>query len=148
MRPERLVKPRVLKLDEQGRNKTEARYEREILKPRMFAGEVLDYSFEPMNLRLAKRTYYNPDYMVITPDHLEFHEVKGRWEDDALVKIKVAARTFPWFVFVALQGESHPWSGKGMKGRPKSMYPVFCRTHIPVCCSRGHIDEHVQTRKQ
>jgi len=70
------------------------------------AGEVLWYEFEPMKLNLAPKTTYTPDFLVqVASGHLELHEVKGFWTDDARVKIKVAAKLFPVFKFVAIQKE-------------------------------------------
>lgn len=88
-------------------NKTEKLYagHLELLKK---ADEIKDYRFEPLNLRLAKNTFYRPDFLVIT-QFIEFHEVKGHWEDDARVKIKVAAELFPWFRFIAVQYEKKQW---------------------------------------
>lgn len=81
-------------------NKTEKAYADE-LRTLQAAGAVLWWAFEPVKLQLADRTYYTPDFLVMLADHsLECHEVKGFWEDDARVKIKVAARLFP-FRFVA-----------------------------------------------
>ena len=61
------------------------------------------YRFEAMKLRLADNTFYTPDFAVMTMDmHIEFHEVKGFWRDDAKVKIKVAAAQFPMFLFCAI----------------------------------------------
>jgi hypothetical protein len=34
---------------------------------------------------------------------LEFHETKGFWRDDALVKIRAAAEQYPWFRFLAFR---------------------------------------------
>ena len=63
-------------------------------------GEIIDYRFESMTLKLAKDTRYTPDFMVMMPDgEIQFWEVKGFWHDDARVKIKVAAALFP-FVFI------------------------------------------------
>jgi hypothetical protein len=36
-------------------------------------------------------------------DHFEFHEVKGYARGDAMVKVKVAARLFPWSRFVLVR---------------------------------------------
>lgn len=84
-------------------NKLEARYA-EHLELRKRTGEVRAYEFEPMKLRLAKSTFLNVDFLVVLADGLvELHEVKGHWEDDARVKIKVAARTFPWWTFLGVQ---------------------------------------------
>ena len=83
-------------------NKTEKSYSI-LLEARLQAGEIAWYSFEPMKLRLAKATFYEPDFLVMLADGtLEFHEVKGFWEDDARVKIKVAAEKFGIFVFVGV----------------------------------------------
>jgi hypothetical protein len=61
------------------------------------AGDVLWYRFEGMKLRLADRTFYTPDFAVIVAGGaLEMHECKGFMEDDALVKIKVAATQYPF----------------------------------------------------
>lgn len=83
-------------------NKTEAAYANELDVRKRF-GLIADWRFEPCRLILAKRTTYAPDFLVLNEDmEIEFHEVKGHWEDDARVKIKVAARTFPWFRFIAV----------------------------------------------
>lgn len=82
-------------------NSTEEKYGRllEELKQR---GEVVWYAFESVKLRLADNTYYIPDFAVMAADGvLEIHEVKGFWEDDARVKIKVAAEMYPFRFFAA-----------------------------------------------
>ena len=89
-------------------NKTEARYAN-ILELRKRAGEILDFRFEPFGLRLAKTTYYHPDFLVVCPGHFEIHEVKGFWREDARAKIKVAAELFPWFKFLAVRSERGRW---------------------------------------
>lgn len=84
-------------------NKTESRYAQE-LELRKRDGEILWWAFEPVTLRLASRTAYTPDFLVMHKDgKLEFVETKGFWRDDARVKIKVAARMFPMFRFSALK---------------------------------------------
>lgn len=85
-------------------NKTERAYglHLEALKA---AGKVLWYKFEGLKLRLADATFYTPDYAVIAEDGvLECHEVKGFWQDDARVKIKVAADLYP-FRFKAVRAK-------------------------------------------
>lgn len=82
------------------RNKTEAEYEK-TLESRRVAGNVLWYRFEGVKLRLADNTFYTPDFAVmLTSGVMEMHEVKGFWQDDARVKIKVAAELYP-FRFIA-----------------------------------------------
>ena len=83
------------------RNKTEAAYEF-VLKMRQQAGEIAWYRFEAIKLRLADNTFYTPDFAVmLATGEMELHEVKGHWEDDARVKIKVAAQMYP-FRFIAV----------------------------------------------
>lgn len=89
-------------------NKTERQYG-SYLRGLYQAGRILDYSFEPLKLKLADNTFYTPDYLVVFPDRFEFHEVKGFWRDDARVKIKVAARLFPWFRFIAIKLVNQQW---------------------------------------
>ena len=70
---------------------------------RKMAGKILWYSFEGITLRLADRTTYTPDFVVMLANgELELHEVKGFWTDDAKVKVKVAAEKFP-FRFIAVR---------------------------------------------
>ena len=84
-------------------NSTEAAYAGH-LEIRRQAGEIALWRFESFKLRLAKSTYYSPDFEVVLSDGLiELHEVKGFWRDDARVKIKVAAETFQEFRFLAVR---------------------------------------------
>lgn len=83
-------------------NQLEARYALH-LEGLKRSSEILDYLFEPFKLRLADKTYYSPDFMVVAKDlELEVHEVKGTskgkpfYEDDAIVKLKVVAEQFPF----------------------------------------------------
>jgi hypothetical protein len=75
-----------------------------VLDVRKAAMDIQDWRYAPLRLVLADRTTYEPDFFVIASDYsVELHEVKGFWRDDARVKIKVAARNFPWFKFIAVQ---------------------------------------------
>lgn len=88
------------------RNKAEAAYEN-FLELRKNAGEILWHRFEAIKLRLADKTFYEPDFAVMLSDgQMEIHEVKGHWEDDARVKIKVAAEMYP-FRFIAIMSEKN-----------------------------------------
>lgn len=89
-------------------NKLEAAYAAR-LESLKLAGEIADYRFECLKLRLADNTFYAPDFMVLKPDGaFEIHEVKGHWEDDARVKIKVAAELYP-FKFIAARKQKGAW---------------------------------------
>lgn len=86
-------------------NGTEKAYAQhlELLKS---AGEIAYYSFDSVNLRLADKTFYKPDFLVMKSDgRIEIHEAKGFWTDDAKVKIKVAADKFP-FRFIAIMKQT------------------------------------------
>lgn len=90
-------------------NKTEAAYAA-YLDAQKKTGLIADYRFEAVKLRLADKTFYTPDFVVLAPDGvLEMHEVKGFWEEDARVKIKVAAAQFP-FRFLAITRDKGNWA--------------------------------------
>ena len=88
-------------------NKTETKYASHLYD--LFSkGEIVRYDFEPFGLRLAEeKCYYHPDFLVTYPDRFEIHEVKGFNRklgkpiimDDAMVKFKVAASYFDFWVF-------------------------------------------------
>lgn len=86
-------------------NKTEAAYAAHLESQRA-AGQVLWFRFEGLKLRLADNTFYTPDFAVMAADgQLECHEVKGYWQDDARVKIKVAAEQYP-LTFLAVKAKA------------------------------------------
>lgn len=84
-------------------NGLEKRYA-QYLEVRRITGEIQRYMFEPLKIKLANATFYNPDFYVVMADgSIEIHETKGHWEDDSRVKIKIAARMFPEIKFVGVQ---------------------------------------------
>jgi len=96
------------RLNEGEMNATEKAY-KEHLKLRLKAGEVLWFGFEKIKVKLARRTYYTADFTVLLANGaFEFHEVKGHWEEDARVKIKVAAEQFP-FRFIGVKKDGDNW---------------------------------------
>lgn len=83
-------------------NKREGMYAN-FLQLRKQTGEIREWRFEAVRLTLAPKTTLLPDFDVVMPDwSIELHEVKGFWEDDARVKIKVAQVMFPEYRFVAV----------------------------------------------
>lgn len=66
------------------------------LEVRKLTGEIVDYRFEPLKLKLAPATFYTPDFLILMPNNkIELHETKGGFiEDDAAVKLKVAKLMF------------------------------------------------------
>jgi hypothetical protein len=89
-------------------NKTEQAYANR-LELLLRSGEIRRWGFESIKFRLADRTFYTPDFMVVTDAQIEFHEVKGYWEDDARTKIKVVAELFTEFAFFAVQKQKDGW---------------------------------------
>ncbi len=86
-------------------NKTEEAYAKH-LEQWQACGGILWHKFEGVKLRLADNTFYTPDFAVMRLDgQLEMHEVKGFWQDDARVKIKVAASLYP-FRFLAMKAKA------------------------------------------
>lgn len=82
------------------------------LQERVAKGEVLWWSFEAIRLRLADKTTLTVDFFVmLASGALEAHELKGKdkhWEDDARVKIKVAAELYP-FQFYGVHRAGGEW---------------------------------------
>lgn len=99
-------------------NKLESLYAAALVQ-RIHSGEVYWYSFEGIKLKLADKTFYTPDFFVmLITGELECHEVKGFWEDDARVKIKVAAEKFP-FRFKAVKKSKDGWDIEEIGNTPK-----------------------------
>jgi hypothetical protein len=91
-------------------NKTEQNYAGH-LEDRKIKGEILYYAFDSIKFRLADKTFYTPDFVVMKASgEIEIHEVKGHWEDDARVKIKVAASMHPFpFIAVMWNSKNNTW---------------------------------------
>lgn len=100
-------RPRGQRKPRTGINKTEQEYS-DLLETRKRAGEIEWYQYEAIKFRLADRTWYNVDFLVMLADgSMECHEVKAAKadgtvlaEDDAMVKLKVAAEQFPFPFFL------------------------------------------------
>jgi hypothetical protein len=91
-------------------NKTESAYDL-YLRELTHIGDVLWHKFEAVKLRLADNTFYTCDFAVMVKScELEMHEVKGFWQDDARVKIKVAASLYP-FKFIAVTARAKKRGG-------------------------------------
>ncbi|WP_321946545.1 hypothetical protein [Paraburkholderia sp. J10-1] len=90
-------------------NKTEGAYADHLMALQSM-GSVLWFRFEGLKLRLADKTFYTPDFAVIVASGaMEFHEVKGHMTDDAAVKIKTAARQYPFVFKLVRKGKGGVW---------------------------------------
>jgi len=88
-------------------NKTERYYYETVLKPKYLDNQYQAVMFEALKLRLGWKCFYTTDFFCVTSvGQFELHEVKApkRWEDDARVKIQVAASLYPWFQFFGCEG--------------------------------------------
>lgn len=91
--------------DVQKLNKTEAAF-----LNHLNAGKHLFVLTQAITLKLGDDCRYTPDFVTIDPTVITAWEVKGFWRDDARVKIKCAARMFPWIRFVAVQLSKTNWT--------------------------------------
>ena len=95
-------------------NKTEAEYAG-MLELRKRAGEIREYHFEAVKLRLGdagRRLHYTPDFLVVSAaGRLESHEVKGGFvRDDARAKFEAARRMYGGFGWVMAQKANGEWN--------------------------------------
>ena len=93
-------------------NKTEQRYF-QILQMRFPNGYVQAHTIK---LQLAEKCWYTPDFSYTLPTGaLVFVETKGGFErDDAIVKLKTAARQFPQFTFIKAKYVKGKWTEQVM----------------------------------
>jgi hypothetical protein len=97
--------------DEEKLNKTEKAYLAYLrgLNPQWLG-------IQNLTLKLGDDTRYTPDFVAIDSTGV-FHarEVKGFFRDDAKVKIKVAARQFPWIRFTLAFKNGSGWKHEEVK---------------------------------
>lgn len=75
--PKRFIKGRTNRHIPGTMNKLEQRYH-DHLRLRFLAGEILQFGYEEITLKLAKDLRYTADFWVQLPDGMiEFHETKG-----------------------------------------------------------------------
>lgn len=87
--------------DENALNKTEAAF---LAKLR---AEKWDWiGIQSITLKLGDDCRYTPDFVTLRDGSLVVWEVKGFFRDDAKVKIKAAARSFPFFNFIVVTRKS------------------------------------------
>lgn len=96
-------------------NKTELRFEQEIIKPSLSPEAA--YGFQCMTFLLAPGLRYTPDWVVWrksdferSPGWLTCYEIKGAhvW-DDARVKFLTSRKLFPWITWEAWQWKGGEW---------------------------------------
>lgn len=93
-------------------NKLEQRYSSQLEALRL-CGDIQFWLYESCKLRIAVATFYTPDFIIIDNDgQVILDDVKGFAEDDAVVKIKVAASKYPYFLFRLVTFNNNRWSIK------------------------------------
>ena len=94
-------------------SRTEQRYAL-LLDHRLREGIVQRWVHQPLKLDLGEKCFYTPDFLVIETAHpsvLRLVETKGAYvREDAMVKLKVAAKQHPYFVFVYAQWKDEVWT--------------------------------------
>jgi len=112
----RTLRPRHVAGEMNGMEKRYAAH----LEARRMCGEIIGWKFEAIKLKLARATFFNPDFLVIALNYrLELHETKGHMEDDAAVKTKLVAEMFPEFriVIVRYDRKTKHWSFRDSANR-------------------------------
>jgi hypothetical protein len=82
-------------------NKTEAEYAG-LLELRKRAGEIVNYQFEAVTVKLAHDCRFTADFFIEHPSGaIECVDVKGSGpiQEDSIIKIRLAAKQFPRWTF-------------------------------------------------
>lgn len=93
-------------------NGTEREYYQIYIRPLELTGEVIKCEFETLSLKLGKRCFYNPDFILTMRDESkQVHEVKGGLiRDDARVKYLWACEKYgTQYIFQAWQKKKGLW---------------------------------------
>lgn len=92
-------------------NKTERAYHQHLV--------CMNYQWlgvQNITLKLANDCRLTPDFAYLDKDgHLVMIDVKGFQREDALIKMKVAARMFPWIRFAIVKKDASGWNYKEVK---------------------------------
>lgn len=98
------TKPKQVQKKAGEMNLTEKRYEC-ILKEKKLSGQIKDYKYEAIKLKLDQGVTFTPDFLVIFNDNsIEYHEVKNAFiREDAKLKFKWCVQAYPFFAFKMMQ---------------------------------------------
>jgi hypothetical protein len=102
--------------DESKLNKTERRY----LSWLRVQGDLW-IGIQPITLKIGHDCRFTPDFAAVDARGMRLIDVKAKWgnkvhvEDDAQVKLSVAARLFPMFHFVIAWPEGQVWNHRSYK---------------------------------
>lgn len=62
-----------------------------------------------MTFKIGDDCRYTPDFVVLASGRLVAYETKGFLRDDALVKLKTAARQFSWLLIIKVERKNGNW---------------------------------------
>lgn len=81
----------------------------EHLKAAKQAGSITNWAYEAVRLRIADKGVYTPDFLVITPEEIQFHEVKGQRREAGMVRLRTAAFAHRWARFFLVTKSRGGW---------------------------------------
>lgn len=83
-----------------------------LLESKKRRGEIRDYKYEALTLKLGPDCRYTPDFMVMeSDDTIAFYETKGPFaRDDGMVKLRVASEQFPFRFFLCKRPRGEDWT--------------------------------------
>jgi hypothetical protein len=122
-----------------------------ILEGRKRLGELVDWRFECLKLKLADKTYFTADFFVVRNDgELELVDVKGSGpeEEDARVKIKTAAETYPWFHFAIARERTRKQGGGFEIERFAEQGATVAPALVKTAVKEDHDVDHPQEAKR
>lgn len=109
-----LDRPGIIRQSKRGPNSTEKRFELEYLIPMLASGEINQYRFEAIRLKLANGHTYRCEWTAVNAaGKLVFWEVKGgreRQREAGIIQIKVAATSYPEFEFWLCRWKAGNWT--------------------------------------
>ena len=91
-----------------GMNKTETAYAAQ-LDFQKHRGEIEAYWYEGIKLKVNTACFYTPDFMVVTPEEIQMHEVKGQRREAGMVRLRTAAHQHRWARFFLVTKTRGNW---------------------------------------
>ncbi len=109
-------------------NKTERAFG-DVLEAARSAYHIASWRYEAITLRLAGRCRYTPDFFVVDRGLLSGHtfiETKGPYaREDSLIKLKVAAETYPCFRWLLIRRAGrHGWDVREITRTGIGVHPI------------------------
>lgn len=82
----------------------------QVLAAAMKAGNISDWRFENIKLKIGVGAWFTPDFAVADKDIFStFYEVKGHRTAASIVRLKAAALFYPKYRFILVTGAGGGW---------------------------------------